>query len=136
MALRPEYSLGHSEFNEFLFAFVGEERSGQQLTVLSALSRLGLDPWGEAARLSDMPKEAATRALVASIGSLPGEDWNLSDRQSIAVRLVSYLPRRNSPSAKSSQDRSAGDQKQKSEASKWLVWIALGAAVLVAISWL
>ena len=56
MALRPEYSLGHSEFNEFLFAFVGEEKSGQQLTVLSALARLGLDPWGEAARLSELPK--------------------------------------------------------------------------------
>ena len=52
MTLRPEYSLVHSEFNEFLFAFVGEEKSGADLTVLSALARLGLDPWNEAARLS------------------------------------------------------------------------------------
>lgn len=55
MPLRSEYMLGHSEFNEFLFAVVGEERGGQQLTVLSALARLGLDPWGEAARLSKLP---------------------------------------------------------------------------------
>ena len=96
MALRPEYSLGHSEFNEFLFAFVGEEKSGQQLTVLSALARLGLDPWGEAARLSELPKEAATHALAATIGALPGGDWKVSDRQSIAVRLVNCLPRRGS----------------------------------------
>ena len=99
MALRPEYSLGHSEFNEFLFSFVGEERSGQQLTVLSALARLGLDPWGEAARLSELPKEAATHALAAAIGALPGGDWKVSDLQSIAVRLVNCLPRRGSPSA-------------------------------------
>ena len=134
MALRPEYSLGHSEFNEFLFAFVGEEKSGQQLTVLSALARLGLDPWGEAARLSKLPKKAATSALAAAIGALPEGDWKVSERQSIAVRLVSCLPRRGSPSAKSPQGRNTGDQKQKSGAQKWLVWIALGAAVLFAMS--
>jgi hypothetical protein len=134
MALRPEYSLGHSEFNEFLFAFVGEERSGQQLTVLSALARLGLDPWGEAARLSELPKEAATHALAAAIGALPGGDWKVSDLQSIAVRLVNCLPRRGSPSARSAQGRSTGGQKQKSGATKWLVWVALAAAVFIVIS--
>jgi hypothetical protein len=125
--------LGHSEFNEFLFAFVGEESSGQQLTVLSALARLGLDPWGEAARLSELPKEAATDALAAAIGRLPGGAWKVSEGQSIAVRLVDYLPRRRPPSARSPQGGSIGDQKQKSGASKWLIWIALGAAVLFAI---
>ena len=134
MALRPEYSLGHSEFNEFLFAFVGEEKSGQKVTVLSALARLGLDPWGEAARLSELPKEAATHALAAAIGALPGGDWKVSDLESIAVRLVNCLPRRGSQSAKSAQDRSTGDQKQKSGATNWLVWLALGAAVLFAMS--
>jgi hypothetical protein len=38
MALRPESSLVHSEFNDFLFALVGQEKSGMQLTVLSALA--------------------------------------------------------------------------------------------------
>jgi len=33
MALRPQFSLIHSEFNEFLFAPVGEEEHGS-LTVL------------------------------------------------------------------------------------------------------
>jgi hypothetical protein len=134
MALRPEYSLGHSEFNEFLFALVGEERSGQQLTVLSALARLGLDPWGEAARLSGLPKEAATDALVEVIGALPGGDWKVSDLQSIAVRLVNCLPRRGSPSARSPQGGSTGHQTQKSGATKWLVWVALAAAVFIVIS--
>jgi hypothetical protein len=133
MALRPEYSLGHSEFNEFLFAFVGEEKSGQQLTVLSALARLGLDPWREAA-LSDLPKEAATHALAAVIGKLPGGGWKASELQSIAVRLVNCLPRRGSPSAKSAQVRSPGDQKQKSGATNWLIWLALGVAVVFAVS--
>jgi len=134
MALRTEYSLGHSEFNEFLFAFVGKEKSGQQLTVLSALARLGLDPWGEAARLSELPKEAATHALAAAIGALPRGDWKVSDLQSIAVRLVNCLPGRGSPSARSADGRSAGNQKQKSGATKWLVWAAFAVAVFIVIS--
>jgi len=34
MTLRPEFSLGHSEYNAFLFAAVGEEKIGLPLTVL------------------------------------------------------------------------------------------------------
>ena len=44
MTLRPEYLLGHSEYNAFLFAAVGEEKAGRPLTVLAALTRLGFDP--------------------------------------------------------------------------------------------
>ena len=58
----------------------------------------------------------------------------MSDRQSIAARLVNCLPGHSSPSAKSAQGKSIGDQKQKLGAAKWLVWIALGAAVLFAMS--
>ena len=61
MTLRPEYSLGHSEYNAFLFAAVGQETVGPPLTVLTALTRLGFDPWREAARLSDLPRETAAR---------------------------------------------------------------------------
>ena len=97
MTLRPEYSLGHSEYNPFLFAAVGEEKGGLTLTVLTALSRLGLDPWQEAARLSNLPKEAAARAFAVTIGRLPEGDWKASDCEAIAVRLVNWLPGRSAP---------------------------------------
>ncbi len=84
MALRPEYSLVHSEFNDFLFALVGQEKSGMQLTVLSALARFGFDPWREAARLSELTKEAATSALAAVISALPEGDWKGLNSRSIA----------------------------------------------------
>jgi hypothetical protein len=71
MTLRREYSLGHSEYNAFLFACVGEEEIGMPLTVLTALTRLGFDPWQEAARLSDLPTEDAAQALAATIARLP-----------------------------------------------------------------
>jgi hypothetical protein len=134
MALRPEYSLIHSEFNDFLFALVGEQKNGMQLTVLSALVRLGFDPWREAARLNELTEEAATSALVAAIAALPEGDWAGSNSRSLAVRLLDRLPKHVSPKGKSLPDNSIGDQKPNSMAQKWLVWIALAIAVLVALS--
>lgn len=133
MALRSEYSLVHSEFNEFLFSFVGEEKNGLQLTVLSALARLGLDPWGEAARLSELSAEKAMRALAAALASLPEGDWKVSDVRSIAIRLVNSLPKHGSPSAGSAHGTSIGNQKPKSEARKWMAWGALAAAVFIVV---
>jgi len=135
MGLRSEYSLVHSEFNEFLFAFVGEEKSGQPLTVLSALARLGLDPWDEAARLSEMTKEAATSALSAAIAGLPEGDWAAADSRSIASRLVGWLPRRGSASGESPQDRSGEGPQPKSDAPKWPAWVVFAVAILVLVMW-
>jgi hypothetical protein len=94
MTLRPEYSLGHSEYNAFLFAAIGEDKRGLPLTVLSALARLGFDPWREAARLSDLPREAAARAFAVTIAMLPEGDWKASESEAIAGRLVEWLPGR------------------------------------------
>jgi hypothetical protein len=97
MTLRPEYSLGHSAYNAFLFASVGEEESGLSLTVLTALTRLGFDPWQEAAQLSDLPKEAAARAFAGAIAMLPEGNWKASEAEAIAARLVNLLPGRSAP---------------------------------------
>lgn len=134
VVLRSEYSLGHSPFNEFLFAYVGEERSGLSLTVLSALARLGLDPWKEAARLSEMSEETATSALAATIAGLPEGNWRASDSRSIAARLMNSLPRRHSSSDQSPQSGTIENRPSKPGALNWLVWIAL-AATLVAMFW-
>jgi hypothetical protein len=97
MTLRPEYSLGHSEYNSFLFATVGEEKSELPLTVLTALTRLGFDPWREAARLSNLPRETAARAFAMTIALLPEGDWKASESDAIAARLVNWLPGRSAP---------------------------------------
>lgn len=134
MGLRAEYSLGHSEFNEFLFASVGEEKSGSDLTVLSALARLGLDPWNEAARLTALPKEAATSALTATIARLPEGAWKVSEARSIAVRLVNYLPHHDAQSRKSSPNGRIEQRRSDSPSQNWLIWLAL-AAVVLALFW-
>jgi len=133
MGLRPEYSMHHSEFNEFLFASVGEEKSGQDLTVLSALARLGLDPWGEADRLSALSKDAAIGALAAMIAKLPRGDWKKSDTQSIAARLVNCLPGRGSLPAKPQNTKGLDDHKSTSVVRSWPVWVAIVAALLIVL---
>jgi hypothetical protein len=75
---------------------IGEEKTGT-LTVLSALTRLGLDPWQEAARLADMPRPAAIRAFATTISHLPQGDWAASDTTTMATRLLGWLPAGSEP---------------------------------------
>jgi hypothetical protein len=134
MTLRAEYTLGHSEFNAFLFAPVGEEKTGLPLTVLSALSRLGIDPWGEAARLTSLPVDAAVQALSAAIARLPVGDWKLSDASTIAARLVVFLPRRGTLGAPQASDqrKSAATSKLVLAWPKPAVWLMV---IAIALGW-
>ena len=133
MTLRPEYSLGHSEYNAFLFAAVGEEKVGLPLTVLTALTRLGFDPWQEAARLSDLPRETAARAFAVTIAMLPEGDWKASDSEAIAARLVNWLPGRSAASIRwVAAGRGASEKMQSgfARAATGLTWGVLAVAVL------
>ena len=51
MAPAPSPFFQDHSFDPFLFAAIGEEQNGMLLSVLSALARLDLDPWYEAASL-------------------------------------------------------------------------------------
>ena len=59
------------EFNSFLFAPIGADRNGTNLSVVSALARCDLDPWAEAEKLTKLPEEIAIQKLSALISSLP-----------------------------------------------------------------
>jgi len=132
MALRPQFSLIHSEFNEFLFAPVGEEEHGL-LTVLSALARLGVDPWQEAARLSDLPRAAAAQALAAIIAALPEGDWKMTDSSAIADRLVQRLPTRSARTATPPRGKRSQDARAKSRVSIGLICVVIAAAAFIAM---
>ena len=71
MTMRAGFNLHHSDLQEFLFAPIWNEKNGTPLSILSALARLGMDPWGEAARLADMPRAGAASALAAILAKLP-----------------------------------------------------------------
>jgi hypothetical protein len=86
-----------SEFNDFLFAPIGEQETA--LSVLSALARLDVDPWQEAARLAQLPKYQAIQDLGSMTGGLRGGRWKVSETNMIAARLVGLLPPRKNASA-------------------------------------
>jgi hypothetical protein len=92
MSLRHAYAPMFPEFDSFLFASVGEEVDGIPLSVLSALSRLDLDPRDEAARLSHLTKETAADQLARMIAGLSERRWTLSEARGIAARLIERLP--------------------------------------------
>jgi hypothetical protein len=92
-------SLG-PEFDLFLFASIGADRNGMPLSVLSALARMDVDPWQEAARLTALPEATATRSLAALLAARPDGAWADTGSGATAARLIALLPRRagaNSP---------------------------------------
>jgi hypothetical protein len=82
------------ELDDFLHAPIGIERNEMPLSVLSALARLGLDPWKEAAELSELPSDCATQRLAVLIVRLPGGPWTQAEARGIALRLIELLPSR------------------------------------------
>jgi hypothetical protein len=92
-----------SEFDDFLFARIGEDRNDMPLSVLSVLARLDVDPWQEAATLTRLPEETAAQRLASLIAALPDGPLAHLDPGTIAARLITLLPRRarsNIPSRK------------------------------------
>ena len=82
------------EFNDFLFASIGSDSSGTYLTVVSALARLDLDPWAEAASLARLPGGIATQKLAELISRFPEIPSVASESTKIATRLTALLPGR------------------------------------------
>ena len=87
-------SIERSQFEAFLVAPIGLEQNGMLLSVLSALARLDIDPWCEAASLAEMSTEAATERMRLLIAALPEETSAHSNADEIAARLIALLPPR------------------------------------------
>jgi hypothetical protein len=81
-----------SEFDDFLYAPIGEDSNETPLSVLSALARLDVDPWEEAAQLAQLPEDTAARKLVSLIAALPKGSSACPDPATIAPRLIALLP--------------------------------------------
>jgi hypothetical protein len=129
MTLRRAYTPMLPEFDAFLFAYVGEEVDGVPLSVLSALSRLGLDPRDEAARLAHLTKDAAADQLARMIARLSDRQWSVSEARRIASGLIERLPM---ASAAGKGDRAATASKfaTRVRASPYLIYLALALAML------
>jgi hypothetical protein len=132
MPLRGAYAPTLPEFDSFLFASVGEEVDGVPLSVLSALSRLDLDPRDEAARLSHLTKETAADQLARMIAGLSDRRWTLSEARRVSDRLVERLPTSTGADKPDRFDTGAAPT-PRSEPSQFLVYLALLIALVVGL---
>jgi hypothetical protein len=136
VTLPSPFVLPYSRFNAFLFASIGEDGNGMPLSVVSALARLDIDPWQEAARLSDLPRATAASALDGLIRRLPAGRWDQSDTRKIAARLIELLPGGDSV-ARGGAAESGRRAKATPSTVVWLIVLALGGYALfgMAASW-
>lgn len=92
---RPDSKSGlGSQFDDFLFAVVGEDRNGTALCVVSILARMGLDPWAEAASLAAVSGEMAAQRLTPLLAALPQPILQQTSAETTAIRLIALLPHR------------------------------------------
>lgn len=74
MSRLDHFHQGATPYDRFLYAELGQDEAGNTVSVLSALARMGRDPWDEAAELSALPSAGAqTRleALLARFSDVP-----------------------------------------------------------------
>jgi len=80
------------EFDPFLFATLGDEQDGPLLSVVSALARLDVDPWKEAAILARMPRDKASNDSLGSLRHCRRARRPAWDPEIIAGRMIALLP--------------------------------------------
>jgi hypothetical protein len=82
-----------NDFDEFLFAPVGQDASGAPVSLLTALARLDIDGWEEAEILARLSTDAATQKLAGLLAAPPNATAP-EESVKIAARLVELLHRR------------------------------------------
>jgi hypothetical protein len=123
-----------AEFDKFLCAPIGEDRNGTPLSVLSALARLDVDPWQEAASLARMPRERAAVRLTTLIAALPDEPTKDIPAATIAADLVALLPKTNGFVVRSPDRVFAAVGPQQTRIRMALSALAIVIAILFALS--
>jgi hypothetical protein len=134
MTLRGPFRPLRPDLDSFLFATVGDEIDGMPLSVISALTRLGLDPWQEAERLSSLSNREAIEQLARLIAELPARFRPLDKAREIADRLVQLLPRHDTDRRSTLQVQirpSYSDPTLTRTSQLWIACLVLALAVLV-----
>jgi len=80
------------EFQPFLQSKLWADKDEMPLTVLSALARLDIDAWQEAAELAALPKVGAEKRLADRLRKLPGAPSAEREVDTLCGRSVSLLP--------------------------------------------
>ena len=80
-------------FEQFLRAMVGEDLNGTDVSVISMLARLEIDPWSEASDLAAMPEGRARKRLNGLITRFKDVPLLKEKQAQIVSALLGLLPR-------------------------------------------
>lgn len=97
-----------------------------RLSVVSAMARMNLDPWEEAARLAALPTSDAEENLVSTLNLLPCHPQKPSETEILASRLVALLPK--AAKATTAKVATMAESHQPSM-TYWLVWLCIAIAM-------
>jgi hypothetical protein len=109
-----------SAYDAFLFAPILDESGEMRLSVISALARMNVDPWEEAARLATLPTSDAEKSLVSTLNVFPGHARSSPATDTLAARLVALLPKAQSVTT-AKVATITGEHEQ--HPGFWLVWL-------------
>jgi hypothetical protein len=113
------------DFNAFLRSALWLDRDDSPLSVLSALARLDVDPWEEAAQLAALPKPSASEKLASMLANLPGGPAVRRDLDLISERAVALL---SSPAG--SEQKGGAPLAIPTALSRPLIFLVLGSLVM------
>ena len=121
-----------SDFDEFLFASIGEDASGAPVSMLTVLARLDVDAWEEAANLAQMPRESATQRLTSLLASMPNSPAPV-ESATIATRLVALLHRKPQPQARAAAAIPPDDLPMRARRLNPAIYYMIGLITVVAL---
>lgn len=123
-----------SDYDAFLFAELGEDRTGATVTVLSALARLDLEPWTEARELSRLAREDAQVRLTTHFEAITDIPALALASEGRAAKMVSLLPKR--APLRVSKPLEAGTKNSLKVSISWTTMALVGIVVLAWILYL
>jgi len=115
-----------SRYEGFLLASICEEPGGMRLSVLSALARMNVDPWEEAARLAALTTADAQKTLVSTLNLFPGKRQRSAETELLAARLVALLPKGGENTAAKEPTITEGRTRRY---GYWLMWLCFALAM-------
>lgn len=92
MSRMDHFQQGGTPFDSFLYTTLGQDQAGNTVSVLSALARLGRDPWDEAAELSGLSSAAAQARLEGLLARCHEISAERRDPRATIPRLIALLP--------------------------------------------
>jgi hypothetical protein len=131
MTTSPSVSYLAPQFDDFLFARIEEDSDAAPLSVPSVLSRLGIDPWEEAAKLTRLERVPAAKRLAAFIAATPGASPIYLNTKTVCDRLIDLLPSPAEIAIWPGKERGVRPLTK----SRFLVW-AVAIAVVAVIPWI